>query len=68
MIFAFSKGNKIKSKTIGEMKYCIALLAAISKLLSEKLSEQNGLSVEESQRRIIKCIEEGMKSGNIVTE
>lgn len=62
MIFAFLKGKKSRLKAIGDMTSLMTLLTIISNSLSDKLTEQKGISKEKAQEAVIKCIEYGFKS------
>lgn len=62
IIFAFTKNKKAKVKAVGKTLDLLILLVAISKCLSERISEEKGVGLDEAENIIIDCIKDGMKT------
>lgn len=62
IVFAFSKNKKAKVKAVGKTLNLMALLVAISKSLSERISEEKGVSLEKAEDIVVDCIKDGMKT------
>lgn len=62
IIFAYTKNQKAKVKAAGKTLDLLALLAAISKCLSERISEEKGVSLGEAEDIVVDCIKNGMKT------
>lgn len=62
MIFATLNGEKAKVKVVGKTLNCLTLLVAISRCLSERISEEKGVGLDEAENIVIDCIKDGMKT------
>ena len=62
IIFAYAKNNEFKIKVIGNTLDTLTLLVAISKFLVEKISEEKKINMDISERIVIDCISDGMKT------
>lgn len=62
IIFAYMKYKKAKVKAAGKTLSLLTLLVAISKCLSEWISEEKGVSLEKAENIVIDCIKDGMKT------
>jgi len=62
ILFAFTKNDRAKVKTIGKTLSLLTLTVAISKCLSERISTENGLSMKEAENIVVDCIKNGMKT------
>lgn len=62
IIFACSKNKKSKVKAVGKTLNLMALLVAISKCLSEQISEEKGVSLEKAEDIVVDCIKDGIKT------
>lgn len=62
IIFAFSKNKKAKVRAVGKTLDLLILLVAISKYSAERLSEENGVSLEQAENIVVDCIKDGMKT------
>lgn len=62
IVFAYTKNQKAKVKVVGKTLDLLTLHVAISKCLSERISEEKGVSLEEAENVVIECIKDGMKS------
>ena len=62
IIFATTKKEKGKVKTIGSTLSLLTLLVCISKTLSERIAKEKEMSLEQAERFIIECIDDGMKT------
>ena len=56
------KESKSKGKDSGETLDLVALLVAISKCLSERISEEKGVSLTEAENIVLDCVKDGMKT------
>lgn len=61
IIFAYKKNKIAKVKAVGKTLNLLTLLVAISKCLSERISEEKGVGLEEAENIVIDCIKDGMK-------
>lgn len=62
LIFACTKNQKAKVKTVGKTLDLLTLLVAASKCLSERISEEKGVSLERAENIVIDCVKDGMKT------
>lgn len=62
IIFACIKNQKAKVNVIGKTLDLLTLLVTISKCLTERISEENGVSVKEAEDIIVDCIKDGLKT------
>ena len=62
IIFTYMKNKKAKVKVVGKTFSLLTLLVAISKCLSERISEENGVSLERAENIVVDCIKDGMKT------
>lgn len=62
IVFAFTKNKKAKVKAVGKTLDLLTLLVAISKCLSERISEEKGVSLEKAENIVVDCIKDGMKT------
>lgn len=62
IIFATLKGEKAKVKAVGKTLSLLTLLVSISKCLSERISEEKGVGLDEAENIVIDCIKGGMKT------
>lgn len=62
IVFACSKNKKAKVKAVGEILDLLTLLVAVSKCLAERISEENGVSLEKAEDIVMDCIKDGMKT------
>ena len=64
IIFAYMKNKKVKVKVkaAGKTLSLLTLLVAISKCLSERISEEKGVSLTEAENIVVDCIKDGMKT------
>lgn len=62
IVFAYIKNQKAKVKVVGKTLDLLTLLVAISKCLSERISEEKGVSLEKAEDIIVDCIKDGMKT------
>lgn len=62
IIFAYMKNKKAKVKAVGKTLSLLTLLVAISKCLSERISEEKGVSLTEAENIVVDCIKDGMKT------
>lgn len=62
IIFATLKGKNAKVKSVGKTLDLMTLLVAISKCLSERISKERGVSIEEAEDIVVDCIKDGMKT------
>lgn len=62
IVFAYIKNQKAKVKVVGKTLDLLTLLVAISKCLSERISEEKGVSLEKAEDIIVNCIKDGMKT------
>lgn len=62
IIFAFAKNKKAKVKAVGKTLDLLTLLVVISKCLSERISEEKGVSVKEAEDIVVDCIKDGIKT------
>lgn len=62
VIFATLKGEKAKVKAVGKTLDLLTLLVAISKCLTERISEEEGVSLEKAEDIVVDCIKDGMKT------
>lgn len=60
--FATLKGEKVKVKAIGKTLNLMTLLVAISKCLTERISEEKGVSLEKAEDIVVDCIKDGIKT------
>lgn len=61
IIFSYSKNKKAKVMAVGKTLDLLTLFVAISKCLVERISEENGVSLDEAEN-IVDCIKDGMKT------
>lgn len=62
IIFAYTKNQKANVKATGKTLDLLTLLVAISKCLSERISEEKGVSLTEAENIVVDCIKDGMKT------
>lgn len=62
ILIAFTKNQKAKVKAVGETINLLTLLVAISKCLSERISDEKGVSMEKAEYIVVDCIKDGMKT------
>lgn len=62
IIYATLKGEKAKVKIVGKTLNLLALLVAISKSLSERISEEKVVSLEKAEDIVMDCIKDGIKT------
>lgn len=62
IIFAYSRNKKAKIKAIGGTLNLLTLLVAISKCLSERISKEKGVNLEETEKIVADCIKDAMKT------
>lgn len=62
IICATLKGKNAKVKTVGKTLNLMTLLVAISKCLSERISKERGVRIEEAEDIVVNCIKDGMKT------
>lgn len=62
IIFATLKGEKAMVKVVGKTLSLLTLLVAISKCLSERISEEKGVSLTEAENIVVDCIKDGIKT------
>lgn len=62
IIYAFTKSKKAKVKAVGKTLELLTLLVAISKYLTERISEEKGVSLVEAEDIVVDCIKDGMKT------
>lgn len=62
IIFAFTKSDKAKIKTVGKTLDLLTLLVSISKCLAERMAEKKGVSLEKAEYIVVDCIKDGMKT------
>ena len=60
----YIKYKKAKIKTIGNTLKLLTLLVSISKYLAERISNEKGISLKESENLVVDCIKDGMKVVN----
>lgn len=48
MVFAYTKNQKAKVKAVGKTLSLLMLVVAISKCLTERISQEKGVSVEKA--------------------
>ena len=51
-----------KAKVRGKTLSLLTLTVAISKYMSERISEERGVSLEEAENIVVDCIKDGMKT------
>ncbi len=56
--------KKIKIKAIGSTINLLALFMAVGKYLAERISVENGISLEAAESIVIDCVKDGMKTIN----
>lgn len=64
IIFAYMKNKKVKVKAVGKTLSLLTLLVAISKCLSERISEEKGVSLEQAENIVVDCLKDGTKTIN----
>lgn len=62
IVFAYTKNQKAKVKAVGKTLDLLTLLVAISKCLSERISEEKGVGLGDAENIVIDCIKDGMKT------
>lgn len=62
IIFAYIKNQKAKVKAVGKTLDLLTLLVAISKCLTERISEEKLVSFEEAENVVVDCIKDGIKT------
>lgn len=62
IIFATLKGEKAKVKAIGKTLNLLTLLVAINKCLTERISEEKGVSLGKAEDIVVDCIKDSMKT------
>ncbi len=61
IILSYSKKEKAKVKAMGSTLGLLALLVSISKYLTERISTEKGVCLEEAENIVVDCIKDGMK-------
>lgn len=64
IILTYLKNEKIKIKTIGSTLDLLALFMSVGKYLAERISVENGISLEAAESIVIDCVKDGMKTIN----
>ena len=62
ILIAFTKNDKAKVKAAGKTLNLSTLTVAISKCLSERISNEKGVSLAEAENLVVDCIRDGMKT------
>lgn len=62
IVFAYTKNQKAKIKSVGKTLSLLTLLVTISKYLSERISKEKGISLEEAENIVVDCVKDGMKT------
>lgn len=62
ILFAFTKNEKAKIKAMGKTFKLLIITVAISKCLAERISKENGVSLDEAENIVVDCIKDGMKA------
>lgn len=62
IIFSHLKNKKAKVKAVGKTVNLLTLLVAISKCISERISEEKRVSLSEAENIVVDCIKDGMKT------
>lgn len=62
IVFAYSKNKKAKVKAVGKTLDLLTLLVAISKCLTERISEEKEVSLEKAEDVVVDCIKEALKT------
>ena len=62
LIFAYTKSQKAKVKAVGKTLSLLTLLVSISKCLTERISEEKGVSLGEAEDIVVDCIKDGLKT------
>ncbi len=60
IIVTYTKHKKAKIKVMGNTLNLLTLLVSISKYLAERISEENGVSLEGAENIVVDCIKNGM--------
>ena len=53
IVFAYTKNQKAKVKAVGKTLSLLMLVVAISKCLTERISQENGVSVEKAEDIVV---------------
>lgn len=61
IMISFSKKKKAKVIAIGRTLDSLSLLIAMSKSLTEKISKEKNICIEESEKVVLDCIKEGIQ-------
>lgn len=62
IVFAYTKNQKAKVKAVGKTLSLLILVVAISKCLSERISKEKGVSLEQAEDIVVDCIIDGIKT------
>lgn len=62
IVFASSKNKKAKVKAVGKTLDLLTLLVAISECLAERISKERNIDMKSSEKFIIDCISDGIKT------
>lgn len=62
IIIVYTKKEKAKVKVLGKTLNLLTLLAAISKCLAERISNEKRVSLKEAENVVVDCIKDGMKT------
>lgn len=62
IVFACSKNKKAKVKAVGKTLDLLTLLVAISKCLTERISEEKWVSLEKAEDIVVDCVKDGIKT------
>lgn len=62
IVFACSKNKKAKVKAVGKTLDLLTLLVAISEYLAERISKERNIDMKSSEKFIIDCISDGIKT------
>lgn len=62
ILIAFTKNDKAKVKAVGKTPNLMTVLVAISTCLSERISKEKGVGLDEAEKMVFDCIKGGMKT------
>lgn len=61
ILVAYLKNKKARVMAMGNTQNSLTLLVALSKMLSEKVSKERRIGINEAEEFVIECISDGMK-------
>ncbi len=61
ILVAYLNNKKARVKAMGNTQNSLTLLVALSKMLSEKVSKERRIGINEAEEFVIECISDGMK-------